>query len=693
MPRFAITIACGACLLFLMQPMAGKRLLPWFGGGAAVWAACLMFFQVALLAGYLYAHAIARLRSPRWQAAVHVGVLAASFLLLPIEIDLPDGTPAAADSPVASIVLALALGIGAPFVLLAAASPLLQHWFSRSHPGRSPYRLYAVSNIGSLAALAAYPVLVEPWLGLTRQFELLRWGYVVFALGCGWCAANVALRREPASNAFPPDLEDAATEAAESGRISPRTWFFWLALPAWGTIMLIACTNQLTQEVASSPFLWVLPLGLYLLTFIVCFDRPRWYRRKIFAALLPVVALAACAALYAGASVPFGLQLLVYCSTLLVCCLTLHGELVAMRPATVRLTSFYLAIALGGSLGGVFCVAVAPAVFNGLWEFHIGLAGTCVLVLFAARHNRAWDFSTHRLSMRIAFIGIVVLVFVLIGEASILDGQALAVRRNFYGVLRVIDDASTGQRILAHGRVQHGMQFVDPDKRRTATLVFGDHSAIGLAMRHRPRRAAGEGDNGLRVGVIGLGIGTIAAHGRPGDSIRFYEINPAVEDLCREYFTFLADSPAQVRVAIGDGRVLLASEPEQAFDILAVDAFSGDAIPTHLLTAECGQVYVRHLRPGGLLLFHISNDFVDLVPVVQGLAEPLGWRVWRVESPADPAQGVIRAVWMVMAAKEHDLPAELLQAADAPSADVPPAESARSMLWTDDFAPVWRVLK
>lgn len=690
MPRFALTIACGALLLFLMQPMAGKRLLPWFGGGAAVWATCLMFFQIALLAGYLYAHAIARLRSPRWQAAVHLGVLAASLLLLPIEIELSAGAPASAESPVASIVLALALGIGAPFVLLASASPLLQHWFSRSQPGRSPYRLYAVSNFGSLAALATYPVLVEPWLGLTRQFELLTWGYVIFALGCGWCAANVALRREPTSSAFPTDLEGAATatEAAETERISPRTWFFWLALPACGTIMLIACTNQLTQEVASSPFLWVLPLGLYLLTFIVCFDRPRWYRRKVFAALLPVVALSACAALYAGASVPFGLQLLVYCSTLLVCCLTLHGELVVMRPRAARLTSFYLAIAAGGALGGVFCVAVAPAVFNGLWEFHIGLAGTCVLVLFAARHNRACDFSTHWLSMRFAFVGIVVLVFVLIGEASILDGQAIAVRRNFYGVLRVIDDGSTGQRILAHGRVKHGMQFLDPDKRSTATLVFGDQSAIGLAMRHHPRRVAREGDNGLRAGVIGLGVGTIAAHGMPGDSIRFYEINPAVEELCRDYFTFLDDSPAEASIAIGDGRLLLANEPQQEFDILAVDAFSGDAIPTHLLTAECGQVYLRHLRPGGLLLFHISNDFVDLVPVVQGLAEQLGWRAWRVESPADPPKGVIRAIWIVLAARKHDLTAELQRAAEPLQTD-----SARTMLWTDDFAPVWRVLK
>jgi len=697
MARYALAILLGSFLLFQVQPVVGKYILPWFGGTPAVWTTCMLSFQVLLLVGYAYAHGLATWLTPRRQAVLHLVLLAGSMALLPIT---PSETwkPAGDESPTWRILCLLAASIGAPYVLLASTSPLMQSWFARTHAGRSPYRLYALSYFGSLAALVSYPFLVEPALRLGTQTWSWSLAYVVFAVFCGFCAVGVYLAKPAAAaDTTPADESPRAAETAPVERPGAVDQILWLALSACGSVLLLATTNQMCQEVAVVPFLWVLPLALYLVTFIICFDHERWYRRGLFGPLwIPAVA-GACYMLIRGAHITLWIQIAVLASTMFVGCMICHGELVRLKPNPRHLTQFYLLIAAGGALGGVLVTLVAPVVFAGYWEYHTSLVAVYGLLLAAILRSRGREpirpGQRWRWYVALATFGLMagVLITLAVGEASV----AVVRSRNFYGLLQVLEfnEKPNGKYLLLrHGRIEHGFQFVDPEKRRWPTAYFGRDTGVGITLEHYPR---GNGNNrrGLRIGVIGLGVGTLATYGKPGDQIRFYEINPDVIRLSEEQFSYRRDSQAKVDVVLGDARIsleraLAAGRPE-AFDILVVDAFSSDAIPMHLLTRECFAIYWKHLKPDGILAVHISNRNLDLRPVVRALAADGDREAVFFASGTNDAQGVLPSDWVLVTSNRKFLDQPAVRKAITPW----PNDVPEPILWTDDFSNLFDVLK
>ncbi|HEV2687926.1 MAG TPA: fused MFS/spermidine synthase, partial [Bryobacteraceae bacterium] len=588
---FPITIFLSAFLLFQVQPMMGRYVLPWFGGGPAVWTNCLLFFQTLLLAGYAYAHWLGSRRSVRRQAGVHTALLVASLLFLPIGPHSGYWKPASSDDPSGRILLLLAATAGGPYLLLSATTPLLQRWFTLGAPDRSPWRLYALSNFGSFLALLSYPFLVEPYIRLHTQAWIWSVLYIAFAVLCGWTAWRL-----------PAAAPDIAAEEAESDGVRPTiaSVLFWVGLAACGSTLLLATTNQISQEIAVNPFLWVAPLAVYLLTFVLAFDGERWYRRGYFAVGIGIAAPAGCAMLIAGTALSLGMQLAAYLAVLFVACMVCHGELAVSRPAPRYLTAFYLSIAAGGALGGVFVALIAPHVFTEFSEYPIGLGAACALGFGGwLRSGAIAEWTSKNFAVRVPMMAMLLGGLTSTWASLTLGDQpALASKRNFYGILRVTERTDVGgpRRELRHGRILHGSQFLNA-KRDLATTYYGPHSGAATVLNalDKPNR---------RVAIVGLGAGTMAAWGRPGDTFRFYEINPDVERMARTWFTFLQDSRARTEVVLGDARVQLerelAADQSQDFDVIAVDAFSSDSIPMHLLTTECGDVYRQRVGPGGV---------------------------------------------------------------------------------------------
>jgi SAM-dependent methyltransferase len=662
---YALTILVSAFLLFQIEPIIAKMILPWFGGSANVWTTCLLFFQIVLLLGYLYAHAAVRFLRPKAQAAIHMGLLAVSLLALPV-IPAAAWKPTANEDPTLRILGLLAVTVGIPYFLLSTTGPLVQAWYARRYRGAVPYRLYALSNAGSICALLSYPLLVEPNFATRHQAIAWSVGYLAFLVLCGTAAFSVR--------------NYGAKETVEEVGIPPAPdWklkLWWILLPACASVLLLAITNFLSQDVAAIPFLWILPLSLYLLSFILCFDKETWYRRSIFLKFL-VVALI---------SVAYGIRprdevmsvkgaVPLFCADLFICCMVCHGELVKLKPHPRYLTSFYLMIAAGGALGGVVAGLLAPNLFPGFFELHIGLAATAVLVVLRFRRRTLqWAIAA---AATVGFIGYLGLEI----RQSARGVRLMA--RNFYGVLKVRDsgDPPGVVRIELHGAINHGQQYLDPQRRAWPTSYFGWSSGVGMAIRESSERGP------VRVGVIGLGAGTLAAYGRPGDYYRFYEINPLVIRLARSQFTFLADSQARVEVALGDGRLSLAREPSQQFDILAVDAFSGDSIPVHLLTREAFDLYFRHLKPAGVLAVHVTNKYLALAPVVHRIAAALGKRDGVIEGPGDPATATFPSTWVLVG------PAETFQRTPIHDAVRPVEDKPGLRIWTDDYSNLFQVLK
>lgn len=703
---FASTILLSAFLLFQVQPLIARFILPWFGGGPAIWTTCMLFFQVPLLVGYGYAHWITS-QSRRTQMLAHFALLAVALLFLPIG---PSDSWKPTDShlPIPRILLLLTATIGVPYALLSTTGPLLQDWFGRVFPGRSPYRLFALSNAGSLLALLSYPLVFEPNLTLATQTQSWSAAFLVFAGLCGVCAwragriDSIPAGQQPLSQTSNQQASQSSTVTGEHGsgwsasqQPGRGAVARWLLLSLSPSVLLLATTNQISQEVAVVPFLWVLPLTLYLLSFILCFDSDRWYQREVFLGLLIVTSILACVCLLKGVMIALQLQLIVFCAALFVCCMTCHGELARSRPPAEYLTLFYLAVSAGGALGGVLVVLVAPAVTSHFVEYHLGLGG-CVLATlmgyFTARDSRlshgrprwAWSLLT------LLFAGLVGALWTDVGTD---DDDVLDVSRNFYGVLHVAQrrDAVGEYVTLTHGRIQHGFQYRSEDLQDLKTSYYGPSSGIGIAIESHPRRLFST--EPMHLGVIGLGTGTLAAYGRPGDQVRFYEINPDVVRLARRHFTYLERSSADVEVVLGDARVRMERELEdgqlQQFDVLAVDAFSSDAIPMHLLTREALQLYLQHLSPDGVLAIHISNRFLDLEPVVWNLARDLGLSASLIEwdnLDSDPAQNVSSWVLVTRDPAFGDRP-ELSGVISAWRSDMP------AILWTDDFGSLWQVLR
>ncbi len=648
---YALTIFLGAFLLFAVQPILGRTLLPLFGGGPAVWTVCLLFFQIGLLAGYVYAHAAGRICRGRVSSAYHLAVLAVSLLFLPLA---PKVMPAGL-SPELQVLALLAASAGLPYLVLASTGPLLQTWFHEQFPDRSPYRLYSLSNIASMLALASYPFLVEPLIGLSTQRTLWSGGYALYTGCCAWCAWS-----HRKSNV-------CQTTATTRLQMSDVAW--WLALSAAGSIILLAITNQMCQEVASTPLLWILPLAIYLMTFILAFDSPRWYSRRWYSRALSLAVPAACAVSAAGLVIPVTVHIAVFSVTLFVCAMSCHGELANARPEPARLTHFYLAIAAGGAIGGTLAALIAPLIFTSYLEFPLGLSLCCALILWRTLSSDATPSRTFHERL-IPATGLILATIVPLAFLPGSEPLTTSSFRNFYGILRLRERSSIAgpQREMRHGRITHGFQFIEQSKRAWPTSYYGPSSGVGLAINKLSRPA--------NIGVIGLGAGTLAAYGKPGDRIRFYEINPDVIALSKNYFSFQRDSAARIEVVEGDARIRLEQEPRPLnFDLLAVDAFTSDAIPTHLLTVECADIYRRHLAPGGVLAIHISNQSLDLAPVVLGLASHLGMKAIRIDSPQDQSHGTSTATWMLLSRKS----------------DITPEPSM--VEWTDDYVSLWRIMR
>lgn len=746
---FGCTSFLSALLLFQVQLIISKYILPWFGGSAAVWTTSMLVFQVLLLVGYIYSHLVSEKLSRKAQSNLHLGLLFAAFVLvLMLSLVWPSAiTPGAywkpqgSANPMWSVTVILLLSAGLPFFVLSTTGPLLQRWFAVRGGSMQTYRLYAVSNMGSLLGLLTFPFLLEPTLRMATQGRLWTFLFGVFAVACAWCAWGArqsSEETEPEQNTNVP--------AAKQTTISARV--LWFLLPACASALLLATTNLLCQEITSIPLLWVLPLALYLLSFILCFDHPRWYRRAVFHPLFAVGLFALLLAMRFALYVP---QVIIMPLLLFVVCMICHGELVRLKPDVRRLTSFYLAISAGGAVGGIFVAVVAPQIFRFFTEFQVSLVASVALLLWCLfRDPDSWIYGMgfwlpvgtaaatiggaymagrwipelpplleqYRFYPLALLVGVLVLAGAFLqgatepGRKAFRAGQVLVLllaasafaalyqqttqaeiglylaKRNFYGALRVYE--RQGNKVLVHGRTLHGGQLKPPNN-KLPIVYYGPESGIGIVMRNHPKRTVGSGN--LRVGIVGTGVGTLAAYGIPGDYFRFYEINPDVVDLssgAQPVFTYIRDSRAKVDTELGDARLLLERElargEAQNFDVLVLDAFSGDAIPVHLLTTEAFDTYWKHLTPEhGLIAIHVSSRHIDLMPVLRGTAAHY------------KASMLVRGVhgddpfadnrWVFLARNPEDLQVQGLIATPTPlSTNVAPR------VWTDDYSDIIRLL-
>ena len=671
---YAAAIFLSSFLLFLVQPLIARQILPWFGGTAAVWTTCMLFFQTLLLAGYAYAHALDAKLGPRTQAVLHTVLLAIALALLPIapnEMWKPAGT----EEPISRILLVLTATVGLPYLLLSSTSPLLQAWYSRARPGVDPYRLFAVSNLASLLALVGYPLAVEPFLGNREQVVWWSVAFAVFAVLCAGLSWSISGKKKEETR----KIED--TEPPRRGDYLP-----WLALSATGSVMLLAVTNHVTQNVASIPLLWLAPLTLYLLTFILAFEGGmlgfNLYRVEYFWTAV-LVWLGGMAWLLVDSTYQFNLwmQVGMYLSGLFVGCLFCHGELYRARPAARHLTAFYLTISAGGAIGGLLVAVVAPLAFHAYYE--LGLALIALAALAAVRFAPVNRFA------RWASLAVLLAVAACAAYDGSRFGKDVRVSaRNFYGVIRVKEYGVEGEsyhlRRLVHGVIMHGEQDMTDEGRRKPSTYYQPSSGVGAAV------AAKQAKGAIRVGVIGLGSGTLAAYGRKGDLYRFYDINPKVIAIARSEFTYLSDSQAAIEIALGDARLNLEREAPQGFDLLAVDAFSSDAIPVHLITKEALGVYLRHMKPDGIVAFHVSNRFLNLVPVVAQIAAENGVQVTLVSDKGkDGDDDHTTTDWVLVSRDRKALEAPQILAASPEAAET----EAGWRTWTDDYSNLVQILR
>ncbi|MDQ2077823.1 fused MFS/spermidine synthase [Marinimicrobium sp. ABcell2] len=681
---YLFTIFVSAFLLFQVQPLIAKLILPLFGGGAAVWTSCLLFFQGLLLAGYFYAHCLTQLKNIRAQVAVHGALLAASVAFLPIGIP-ETATALAGGSPLAGILMLLMVSVGLPYLLLSATGPLVQRWLSYENVNKLPYKLYSLSNVGSLLALLSYPFLFEPLYSLAAQTAYWSLAYGVFVLAIGTLCVRL-YRHHPNLTSGPKSLASQVVVNSKSQTA------LWLLLSATGVVLLVATTNAMTQDVPPVPFLWVLPLSLYLLTFIISFHSPRWYVRWYWFALFFISALAAVLMFFIGTLFDIFSQVGIYSVILFSACMICHGELARLKPEVERLTLFYLMISLGGFLGTALVAFVATKLFTSFLEFP--LAVFAVFALFSAsiywhRHSAHEPVEPHSQRLSHFSVGsLVVIAGLFFYMNSLFVESDVAATRNFYGILSVKDVEVQGrrERRLVDGHTSHGAQSLEHDDQHIPMSYYRENTGAALALEYSFP------DTSISVGLVGLGAGTLAAYGETGDYYHFYEINPAVIRYAQRYFTYLENSRAEVDITLGDARVSLARELEeqgsQQYHVLVVDAFSGDSIPAHLLTQEALALYRDHLAPDGLIALHISNSHLDLTPLVRGLAQTLNKQAVYFETSAT-GHAIDDAKWAIITNNRKWLNHPQVLHHITPW----PARADDPIVWTDDYSNLLSVLK
>ncbi|MEX2496734.1 MAG: fused MFS/spermidine synthase [Woeseia sp.] len=699
---YGTAVLAGAALVFQIQPLSGKLLLPAYGGGASVWTTCMFYFQTMLLAGYSYAHFITTRLGPGQQAMTHAALLLLSLVFLPVAV-APEMPQASVEEPGTLIFSVLLLATGFPFVLLASTAPLVQRWSSLTRPQRPPYRLYAVSNAGALLALLSYPFLVEPNLSLQAQTVLWSVGYAAFLIvSLAACRLLWRRRRAASVQAAARASGDAVTSGSRPAGtgVGTRSCYgradraLTVLLSACGVVALLAITNQVTQNVAPIPFLWTLPLVTYLLTYILCFSGERWYDRAIWGSLFIVAASTLLILDFFGTLFAIVPVVAAYLLVLVCTCMVCHGELYRVRPGPRRLTSYYLLIALGGALGGAFVSIIAPMVFNWYWDALAGIYLVYLLLGIAVfreargrrRSRRATELPAlvERWSMRLFTAGwaagaiLFPVVAILLGSLRI-DYDVVSAR-NFYGVLNVRDELNEGlaRRILIDGTTVHGFQLLEDSRKAAPTSYYAADTGIGLLLQNMA------GDRvGLRVGVVGLGAGTLAAYGQPGDRFRFYELNPAVIDAAKQHFSFLRDSAATVEIVPGDARLSMTRELADFgglnYDLLVVDAFNSDAIPVHLLTLEAMHLYLSHLKPGGVLAFHLTNNYLDLAPVIARSGARFGKEASLVTTPESRTSSA--ADWVLLADEDDAIASHIGE-----SVSLTPVPPDAERIWTDDYS-------
>jgi len=681
--HYALVIFISAFLIFLVQPLIAKQILPWFGGSAAVWATCLLFFQTALLAGYAYADAVTRWLSLKRQVMLHTALLTLAALTMPILVS-EAWRPLGTEEPISRILLLLVATIGLPYFLLATTTPLVGAWYSRRFQAAAPYRLFALSNFASLLALLGFPFLIEPMMG-NRQVSWAWSGlFVVFALLCSALAWRTW--RFSTTSAAAVQTETAASAASSAGAPTqtqtaggPLTWTL---LSAVGSAMLLGVTSHLTQNISSAPLLWVFPLALYLVTFIVSFDHPRWYLRGLF---LPLAGISLPLMAWLSDSLALKQVTPVYALGLFFVCMACHGELARLKPEPRRLTAFYLCMSVGGALGSLFMAVLAPLVFKGYFELYAALvvAGMAAWLLPLP----AWG-SSRRLVLRGA-VGAVVLCTGVLSVQGV-KTYVEAVRfmdRDFYGVVRTRDSDVGGEpfRNLIHGAIAHGGQLLREDLRMAPSSYFGPTSGYGRVFASLP-------PGPRKVGVIGLGAGALAAYAKPGDDWVFYEISPAVVQAALQEFTFLPKFPGRHEVVVGDGRLALEREAPRLYDVLAMDAFAGDSIPTHLITREAMAAYLKHLKPDGVLVFQATNRFVNLMPVLHNLAQAFGMQAVLISDSPPTATGAdywLSSTDQVIVTRN----AALLQSPAIREVAQPLQADPGLPVFTDDYVNLVRILK
>jgi hypothetical protein len=696
MAYFLFSIFLSAFLLFQIQPMIARTILPWFGGTSAVWSTVQMFFQVLLTGGYAYASWLSG--KGRRREIVHLVLLGVSLgLMLVLGLAwkspiTPDASwkPVQSGFPVWDICKLLLISVGLPYFLISTNSPLMQAWFHRNFPERTAYRLYALSNVGSLLGLVTYPVLVEPYLTLAWQGKIWSLMYLAYAGLAGYGAVQSLLKKKSSE----PELARSGVDLGP--KLTARDYSLWIILAATASILLLATTSQITQEIAVIPFLWVLPLTIYLLSFILAFSGEHWYSRQVYLVIFFVATLLVGWALGRTDSLSISVQIGIYSLGLFAACMVCHGELYRLRPHPAHLTRFYLLVSVGGAFGGIFINFAAPFIFKGYWELPLGY--TLCWILFLAvtfitiiSVQRRWVFIMN---------SVMLLSMVLVSAARSIQqiqadlGNDLFILRNYYGVIRVRElDAGnplTKRYALVHGVTIHGYQFLSALKSDIPTAYFGETSGGGLAILNDPQRGLG-----MRVGILGLGIGTLASYGQTGDVYKFYEINPIVIDLAKGsggYFSYVSGSRAQIEVVPGDARLSLENElaasGSQNFDVLILDVFSSDSIPMHLLDVEAFDLYLKHLRADGILAVNISNRHLNLVPVVWTLADHLGLSRVVISDPGS-LPDTFPSLWMLMSRDPSLLDAAgILSHATPMNGYVSPVK-----LWTDDFSNLIQILK